>query len=39
MAALQVDAVTIGTAFFDEVFAPGKKGVAAQLQAAFDALP
>lgn len=39
MAELGVDAITIGTALFQEVFAPGRKGIAAQLQAALDSVP
>ena len=39
MAGLGVDAITIGTALFQEVFAPGRKGIAAQLQAALDSIP
>ncbi|MEM7124612.1 MAG: hypothetical protein AAF563_25275 [Pseudomonadota bacterium] len=39
MAELGVDGMTIGTALFDESFAPGKKGIVAQLKAALDAIP
>ena len=39
MAELGVDGMTIGTALFDESFAPGKKGIVAQLEAALDAIP
>ena len=39
MAGLGVDGLTIGTALFQGVFAPGRKGIAGQLQAALDAVP
>ncbi len=38
MAELGVDGMTIGTALFDESFAPGKKGIVAQLEAALEAV-
>lgn len=38
MAELGVDGMTIGTALFDESFAPGKKGIVAQLEAALEAI-
>ncbi len=39
MADLGVDAITIGTALFQGVFAPDRKGIAAQLEAALEAVP
>lgn len=39
LADLKVDAITIGTALFQGIFAPGRRGIAAQLKAALDALP
>ena len=39
MADLGVDAITMGTAVFEETFAPGRKGVAAQLEAVLAAMP
>lgn len=39
MAELGVDGMTIGTALFDESFAPGKRGIVAQLEAALSAIP
>jgi len=39
MADLGVDGITIGTALFQEFFAPGRKGIVAQLKAALDAMP
>jgi hypothetical protein len=38
MAELGVDAITIGTAILDEVFAPDRPGVVGQLEAALEAI-
>lgn len=39
LADLGVDAITMGTALFEDAFAPDRRGVAAQLEAALAALP